>query len=264
METASKSSIVITGACQNVSRHLDAVMTNIFRIAAVFMDWRVLVLENDSSDDTRQKLNMYAETNPRVRVKDAPRHPEGYYSSDRLALIRQAAVDEIRTNQEYAGMHYVLVVDMDEVLAGDVHIDGLLSCFSINVPWSFMAPAMQPYYDLFALRVPGMYPGNPFDLAHHLDIDAEHTLKHVRKFANDICTYPGPYILWTVNSAFCGMCLYKREDFVQSAYLPMLQTCRFDAKCGIPTECEHVTFHAKLKEATQRSGFINMMWKPTH
>ncbi len=265
---AKSKSVVITGACRDSAAYLSRSLPNIKALGEAFKEWHGVFFENDSKDGTRQILEQFAAENPSVTIRtptyksDAPPDYIQAYSSERLALIRQEALDYIRAH--HVDTDYVLVVDMDNVTSGNVDVQGMTRNLEMD-NWSFQAPLMQPYYDVFALRAQGLYKHNPFDLARHLGLDFSLVMNKHNAFKEKLLEDSKHFLLHAVDSAFCGMCIYRTKYFVQSTYLPTTTGCpSFGEPCSMRTDCEHVGFHLRMREACGVPGFINLQWKPTY
>ena len=72
------SRVVICGLARNVGELLPLTIARIERLGNLFADYRVLLYENDSSDDTPEQLAQWAASSERVVIisetLDRPRH----------------------------------------------------------------------------------------------------------------------------------------------------------------------------------------------
>ncbi len=249
---------VIIGCCKNNIEYIQKVFENIKAIGDLFLQYHIVILENDSSDGTKEFLDSYEGSN--LSVVHPPEVPDVDHSSDRLCYIRKVGVDFIRDN--FSNYDFVLVMDMDKVCSEDVDTKGMITCFQYN-SWAFMAPLMCTYYDLFALRADGLYKGNMFDLAGHLGImESEILFKNHKKFLNDRWNNECPF---EVHSAFCGMTIYPLDVYIKCIYKADNEHCGFEWKdCWYYTDCEHVAFNRDARSISGNPGYINPLWRPSY
>ena len=64
--------ITIVSACRNEIRHIGEFVDSILSQQMGDLDWEVIIADGMSNDGTKQRIQSYAETNPRVRVMDNP------------------------------------------------------------------------------------------------------------------------------------------------------------------------------------------------
>ena len=56
-----KSRLVIAGCAQNTDKYLKSVFDNIYKITPFFLEYKIILFENDSQDKTYYTLKKYAE-----------------------------------------------------------------------------------------------------------------------------------------------------------------------------------------------------------
>ena len=67
-QKASESSVIICGICRDAEKNLKFNVPRIERIGELFNDYKVVVYENDSKDLTKDILEIWQKSNPRVTV----------------------------------------------------------------------------------------------------------------------------------------------------------------------------------------------------
>eukprot|EP01134_Creolimax_fragrantissima_P001805 CFRG1805T1 len=114
-------------------------------LGEMFKDYRVLVVENDSKDNTPDMLKKWRESNPRVSlILSEFKFNENFGKSTnhvrfkRMSLIRNLYMLELAVNPAYAAMQYVMIIDMDNKLGWDY--DGVARSFALP---KFHLPAGQ-------------------------------------------------------------------------------------------------------------------------
>lgn len=134
-----QSTAVICGLARDVAEILPVTIARIERIGERFGDYRVVIYENDSRDDTRSLLLAWAQRNPRVRVAvetiGDPVNPcaRCLQRAARMANYRNRCLDVLRS--EFANFDYALVLDTD--LKGGWSYDGIANTFGHD-DWDFV------------------------------------------------------------------------------------------------------------------------------
>jgi glycosyltransferase involved in cell wall biosynthesis len=134
-----QSTAVISGLARNVAEILPVTIARIERIGESFGDYRVVIYENDSHDETRSLLLAWAKRNPRVRVIvetiGDPVNPcaRCLQRAARMANYRNRCLDVIR--EEFADFDYALMLDTD--LKGGWSYDGIANTFGHD-HWDFV------------------------------------------------------------------------------------------------------------------------------
>ena len=152
-------SLVICGITRNDAETLPLTIRRIEKTGSLFRDYRVVVFENDSTDQTPDLLRRWGRDNPRVRVLIESIVALPVFSRSRfekLAYCRNRYLDCVNESRELAGYEYIMVVDMD--LRGGWSCDGLASSFA-ETGWDAVASnaiayhnLRRTYYDTLALK----------------------------------------------------------------------------------------------------------------
>ena len=239
--------IVIAGLLRNCRENIPTIIKRVERLGETFKDYRVLIVENDSSDGTRQALLAWAKKNSKVTILGCGRNsqrcflrlpPTQGHSVDRkriekMAYLRNIYLKEVRLR--FSDFDYLAVWDMD--IIGSVYLDGIFNTMSY----------FKTEPDLTAMCAYGIYQWGPLRLYY----DTYATLEkgdnfHIQtKLLHDL--YKGISMQFQrgeppvpVLSCFSGFTIYKL-----SALSGQYGTTPKDD----PTknlECEHVYFHRQL------------------
>jgi hypothetical protein len=151
-----QTTICIVGACKNAEPFLETVLSNLSTISSWFKECRIVIYENDSTDRTHEMLMEWAsveghnihrhvikETNLNARFSDR---------TVRLAYIRNTLICHVPSNFDY-----FMMVDLDDVFSRPVDKKSFDSCFEMKDKWDVVtANGYGGYYDIWALRVPGV------------------------------------------------------------------------------------------------------------
>ena len=146
-------SICIVGACKNAQDHLPDVLRNLDTIASWWKEAKIVIFENDSTDKTSEMLHAWVaeKGGHREIVQETGLHDRVSGRTVRLAYIRNRLLYHIPT-----WFDYVFMVDLDDVFRAPVKKESFESCLRID-NWDVMtAMGHAGYYDVWALRVPGV------------------------------------------------------------------------------------------------------------
>lgn len=220
------SRVAFAGLARNLGRILPLTIRRLERLASLFADYRVVVYENDSIDDTKTILRGWSAANRRVHVVSEdlqdPRNPTSrcLHRIERMARYRTRCQEEVLGR--YAGFDATIVIDLD--VQGGFSVDGVTDTFGHD-GWDFAGSnglifrreglcfnALRQY-DMWALR---------FDAA----MTPLPTVQAQRY------SYQVGDPLVPVTSCFGGLGIYRMEAFQAGQY-------------GA-TDCEHVVFHRSL------------------
>ena len=230
---------VFAGCVRSCSAFLPAVLANIDALAATYDDHAVVIVENDSTDDTRAQLRGWAADRPQVRLIEldglADRHP---LRTDRIAQARNAYLAAVR-EPAYADFDDLVLLDFDDVNSNPLDPEA----FARARTWLWASPERtavfansEPfYYDVWALRHPTWSPNDCWAEARAAagTLSAkEARRRHVFSRQVPIAADRDPIL---VDSAFGGLGIYRREAALKGRYVGL------DAE-GAQT-CEHVAFN---------------------
>jgi hypothetical protein len=234
--------VMFLALARDCGRTIGNLFTFLRRCDEVGLNWRLLVGENDSKDNTRQILTE-ASRDPRVRIVSTNAMSIVSDRLVRMAVGRNVLLNEARSFA--SEITHVAVIDVDEVLNPNFSVlaikkylsilDGDLSLIAIS---STSAPY---YYDLLALRMDGV---KTDDIADRLDDLRSKYLSYYRYHRDYIYSVQKKmtsFDVTYVESAFNGLCIYRSDDFFGGDYL----------KGRIGNECEHVTFNRSIRSSAQ-------------
>lgn len=231
------SRVVITGLARNVGVILPLTIRRIENLVRCFVDARVIVYENDSSDDTRLLLARWAASNGRVEaiseIRDDPVNPATRCldRAARMALYRGRCQE--RVLDRWAHFDSVIVLDLD--VQGGFSIDGIASSFG-QPGWDFVGSNglicrrqglrmnVLRQYDTWALR-----------------FDRELTPLATAAAAGMVWERGGPLV--PVTSCFGGLGIYPMEVYRAGSYAG--------------AELEHANFHRSLIALGHDRLFLN-------
>ncbi len=223
--------VIITAITRDDWEGLEANTAQVEWLGAQFRDYRVIVVENDSSRLFRARLAKWAARNPRVRIISRDVGLRKRPSLRFLAHMRNLYVAEMAST-EYDGFGRVIVFDMDltdrwpAVAIGTVAKNHALQgahCVHVYHPGG-------GHRDALALRSATLFPFYKLVDAANVDQDALHAL-YERTAA---LAKQGGVV--HVESCFGGMAVYSRDVF---------RKCRYDEEAEL---CEHLALNRCIRD----------------
>lgn len=249
-EDPSRLDVVICGVARNCARSIKRDIRNLQRAASLFRRVQVLVVESDSSDNTLAIMQALSAEDPTVRCVSLghlrERHPK---RTERIAIARNACLDELAANPIYAAASHMIMVDLDG-MCRHLTRSALASCWAADAPPWDMCGANQGdyYYDVWTIRHPQWCPG---------DCWREHELLVPllgREAADEVAIFSrmvhiAPTRPWIeVDSAFGGLAIYRRDAIGAARYVGLDELGR--------EVCDHVGLNLSMRAAGRRI-FIN-------
>ncbi len=236
--------VLICGIGRNIEKAAANTIRSATKLGSCFADYRVIIYENNSSDQTRKLLQEWADRNPKVRFlseKISKRRIVKQLSmgvmnrTEAIARARNIVLEEAMKKQ-YDGFQYVIWADLDFLEPWDV--DAIVETIA-HPEQEWDAVFAYGAYDLFALRSPEWPLG--FELLGSVYWDQ--TVHEIReKFVLQ------PDAGWKrVYSAFGGIGIYRRDA---------LRGCRYS---GVVTpDLEKVTLQW-LEKAVQKIDYETLL-----
>jgi hypothetical protein len=168
--------------------------------------------------------------------------------TQRTAYCRNAYLNEIRSDQKYGDIDYVVVADFDG-LNTELTATSVDSCWERS-DWDVCAANQRgPYYDVWTLRHQEWSPNDCFEqYRFYLDMKQPAFKAYYASVYARMIRVPLNADWIEVDSAFGGLAIYKRAAMVCGEYAGLTD----DGK----EVCEHVSLSRKLREQGHRI-FIN-------
>src|SRR4029079_17653870 len=213
---------VFAGCARSCAPFLDGVLANIEALGSTYDSFEVVIVENDSADDTRARLEAFAASRPHVRLIDADgldhAHPR---RGDRLAVARNLYAEALG-EQRYADCDDLVVLDFDDVNCAPIDPQAFVEARR----WLWAEPSRRGvfansapfYYDIWPLRHPTWCPDDCWARVRksqaRLGFD-EAARRHVARLQVPISPASPPI---EVDSAFGGLGIYRKEAAVAARY----------------------------------------------
>jgi hypothetical protein len=211
--------IVFTGLCINIEKNIPLLKSRIEHLGNYFKEYKFVIFENDSTDNTRDLIKEWSKHNPNIILVPCVEEEDcklrvnkaissGTFSSDRMkrmANYRNRLLDFIK--QKYINYNYLMMFDLD--ISGPWYIDGIADSFSKSNKWDVVTAfglngitgtfGKPVYYDFIAYRDDKLNVNkNILDF-----IDIIYKMDNIKNKNKLIKT----------TSSFAGMAIYKMDIF---------------------------------------------------
>lgn len=243
---AKKSKINICALARDCAGSIVNNKAKIEELGSYFKDYKIIIFENDSSDNTRDLVKEWEKENSKVHLikcvnnkecifKNKKGYDYGQISKKRILKMgyyREQYLDIVKKSD----FEYMLVIDIDLDLTY-FHNNSFLNILAKNTNW-----------DAVAINCRANVPGTmgfmtiPYDaIAFSLDKNIYNELENVSKkmitnFLNLYKVYNSNDEFVKVGSAFNGVCIYKTDSIRNSTYLNNGEIM-----------CEHLIFHKNIE-----------------
>jgi hypothetical protein len=223
-----------------------------------FLDYKIVLFENDSDDESRVLLKRWMRENNNVELMDccdmgscecllnnAKGYDMGPSSQSRMEKMRYYRETLMRyATEKYYYYDYVMIYDFD--ISGIVYKDGLMTSFSSGKDWDMVfANGLQSFpkivnsnlviYDSLA------YIPDSINYDHSLSLiklDREQMKLKKRKIGSDLVR---------CKSGFNGIAIYKMECLLNSSYM------------NSKKYCEHIDLHQDMSN----KGYDKIYFNPS-
>lgn len=241
--------IIVCGLLRNGEKNIEFIKQKTEVLSNLFNDYKVLVVENDSSDNTREELLKWVEeTDHKVTVlgcgenskicklkfPETIKHNRGEKIIRKMVNLRNIYLDYINNNKEFDNFDFVAVWDID--LQGSFYVDGLASCgylFKTNPIINGLCANGTRIYNLGFRQLKTVY--DPYALVKNniSELDDNGSWYKVR---NKVLKCSNDSNARKVKSCFNGFMIYRRNALKNKKYT-------FKQNKNGESICEHVTLN---------------------
>jgi hypothetical protein len=229
--------IIITGICRNVEPHLLRVIPLIDELKLQFDNYKIIIVENDSTDNTRQILDNWAYEDDNIILRCFDN-----LSKDRMTIIpfcRNIYIEEIKKlnmNSDKNFYPYTFIFDMDDIMTTVKNIKSCIHRMQQNLQiGSLCCMRKNNYWDIFSLRDEicnyDCWDKVRWSLTNEKltwnDAVEKYVNTHVYRLNNKTSQ------LYEVNAAFGGAALYRTDLLIQCKYIGYLPNGK--------DICEHIS-----------------------
>ena len=210
--------VLLCGTCKNVGHVLPSTINIMEKIGGLFADYKIIIHENNSTDNTKSILQNWASQNANVYIQLEDLTPEeiakvainidkdgGYFKADFIARGRNIVLDKA-LSPEYEGYDYIIMMDMD--FETPPPAESIIEIFSSDQEWdavfAYGLSKIDEYWDWYAFRDYNQ-PLGPELLGHDWFVPKKWFLNQEDQW------YP-------VYSAFGGCGIYKKSSIKGCRY----------------------------------------------
>jgi hypothetical protein len=240
------SSIVIAGLAKSIAKYIPRAKEVLTRIAKRFDNYKIILVENDSNDNTRDLIKEWASQDLNVKAfffDDLKNKLKAKHRTEVIAYCRNVCLEEV-SKLDHNKYPYTLMVDMDDCLQSDKFTyEGVMSSIELLKKDDKLAVvgAVEDggYYDIYALRNKECsYNCWKMVFANLNKMSYEEAVnKFVKAHSIDYSKETSPI---EVDSAFGGAAVFNNSIWVKSKYIGIEED---------GTEaCEHVPMNLRLRE----------------
>lgn len=231
---------------KDVARYLPHLFEVLHEVASVCTDVRIVLVENDSADETADLTAAFAKRDRRVSFMQYPGLGELVPErTDRLAFLRNSIVEELVALSGCEDGWTAVMLDADEVTSELTTADvfQLVDFLHEHPEYSGATANSKPiYYDVWTLRCEGWSPDDCWARVDQRPASVSRS-EAVRAFVaarqRPIDSASPPI---SVASAFGGLAAYRLND---------VKRCRYGGHSGAGHVCsDHVPMHADLTTLT--------------
>jgi len=255
----SSACVVFAGLIRDNEKCVPKIRKFLEGLGESFQDYRVLIVENDSKDNTREKLLEWQKQNPKITIlgcgvnverccmnlKATETKNHGSKRISKMAQLRNIYLDYV--NEHYREWDYLVVNDLD--LVGDLSTNGWVSTFGyLRKDPTLSAVSAYGYYDLWFKKI--FYDdfafvpiGSPMEVPNHKDL----SFKIKEKIEMECCSLETKRYLVPVRSAFSGLTVYR------ISHIP-LDACYDYCRKENMKACEHSYFNRYLDKMVVHPG----------
>jgi len=257
-QTMNHSTVAICAIVRDCENALQRNIPQVEKLRSYFSESFVIVVENDSKDNTKSVLKTWSEQSNNVHVlsedlgvQTIPRpsktQRKPLFSKHRMDLMvsyRNKYLEFLEQNFE---VDYMIVIDLD---LHSISVEGVVNTFGQAIPWHAVTSNSRikhrisefykgyHYYDTYALREVG-----------DERVQTEEMIYAYQNMLKPLCL--GMPML-RVASAFGGLGVYKSEAIKGLRY-----TCKENEDEYVEVECDCVPFHKDMAKNGYGLIFIN-------
>lgn len=252
IEKAKNLRVVFCAMIRDGEEQIPRIIHDFERFEGRFKDWKLLIVENDSNDKTRELLLQWAKKNKRVKVLGCGVNArvctmklpktEGHSITrsriDKMCILRNIYLDYVK--QHFKDYDFMVPVDVD--MEGKMYMDGFFN----SLGWMISDPSIDMLGANGILKLPGgIYV--PYDSYASTGLQEsgvysnDRWLSHAIKRKLEHLNVPPGDDPIPVDSCFGGAAIYRISSLIKTGFNYDLN------KDGGQVFCEHVIANNYLK-----------------
>jgi hypothetical protein len=242
LEKASQSKIILVGLARDNEERISKNIENMVKIGKHFDDYRIVIFENDSSDNTREIIEQKSHENSKIELIECqdipqckfgtlPAYGKGLFSKGRIVKMSEYRnMYMTYIYNKYKNWDYLFICDMD--MEGVFFKNGFFHALNLTKEYSAV-------FSNGMMSVPGLIILSPYDGMAYSTEHMKENKAAITKFFHQLktCKYSSKPI--EVHSAFNGGGIYRLSDVYPSMY-------------NADYSCEHNSLHYAMREKGKR------------
>lgn len=252
-----KKKIVIFGMVRDCGNAIRRNIPSIENIASYFEDYRVVILENNSKDNTKVVLREWQTKNNKVKVYindfDESKYQKiqsdkNYYKYFQLNKLQKYydyrnLVMDLVEKQEFEP-DYSLLVDLDVI---KIEEKGVITSFGTDIDWDAVTANGYSYSPSFRRRFHDTFALCEFGLE-----KTKQTLDMIRTYRNLFAFLRKGMPFIRVYSSYGGIAIFKSKAIRGLRYVPV-----FNNYGQVQVRCEHFALFKAMAEKGYDKVYIN-------
>lgn len=248
----SSSSITLCGLARDCAENFKAIIPQLERLGDAFAHYKVIVVENDSQDQTASVLSDWCARNARVRpiqfcyrntceseAKKAGPSRVAWFGQNRMERMTFARNQYLAALSEEPLPNFVAVIDLD---IRAFSMPGVEQSFGMLDDWDVITAngqrysvwnplRLSVYWDTYAFEPYGGFP------------DGIQTSEQIRQNQVLLADQLKRGELFPASSAFGGLTIYRAELLRHHWYSVIENDCE-----DVPVLCDHPTLHRSMRQ----------------
>lgn len=259
--------IVICALLRDVADKIPEIIQRTEKIGNLFKNYYVLIVENNSSDETRNILIKWKNNNNKITIlgcginipdncslsfaeTKTEGHSVDHKRINKMSQLRNIYLDHIRNTPNLANTDFTIVADLD--IIGNVYLDGIANTIG------HLSDNESEFYNAAGVCANGIYRWGGlniyYDTYAYLDHNEDFNINY--KYIHDVkkglgVRYPRGHPLIPVASCFGGFTIYKTNVLLDKNVICDVQTSE-------NILCEHVLLNKNIaKYSTNNTGMYH-------
>lgn len=248
--------LLILCLARDVEHNVEITRNKLENIGKDFMEYKIVIFENDSDDESRLLLKGWMNENDNVELMDccdlgscdcllnnAKGYDMGPSSQGRMDKMRFYREKLLRyATGKYYYYDYVMVYDFD--ISGIVYKDGLMTCFSSENEWDMVcANGLQSFPKIVNPKLV-IYDSLAF-IPNHVNYNHSLSLIQLDREQMKLKKHKIGSELVRCKSGFNGIAIYRMEALLNSTYM------------NSKKYCEHIDLHQDMYNKGYDKIYLN-------
>jgi hypothetical protein len=242
--------VIICGLARNCEDKIHNNIEEINELSKHFKDYRIVVLENNSSDNTKDAIDQHIEKNNkiiRIGTDDSEDFSKGLSEDRIIRMSKYRSELQKYIKNKYKDYDYVIILDFDVIVWS---IEGVLTSLAWHDFDVMGSVSLQ--FDVYSNSYTGWTHYDRWAFKFHswseeFSIDQSDSMMWFNYWKPPIGAKPIPCL-----SVFGGLAIYKMEAYLAGEY-----GHRHSEEIGGETTVEHAQFHYTMMKKGYDRVYIN-------